>query len=167
MTAAAAAAAGARRWRWWLRQHGDDGGTATEAARRRRRWRQLRIQRQHDSGGGGGGGTATEAARRGRRRWEEAFSRCCSSCSLVLSFWVGEQPHGNLIVRSFLSSVFGPSVLEKRDTKVCRYSKNHVAKIGLTGQKLATFRLVADMSPTCRRHYQPRKSVVASLLAHL
>jgi hypothetical protein len=35
----------------------------------------------------------------------------------------------------------------KRDTKVCRHSKNHVAKIPV-GQKLATFCLVADMSPT-------------------
>ena len=45
-------------------------------------------------------------------------------------------------------SVFGPSMSGNSDTKVCRHKKNHVAKIGLSGQKWATFRLVADMSPT-------------------
>ena len=53
-----------------------------------------------------------------------------------------------------LSSVHGTSMSGNHDTKVCRHSRNHVAKIGLSGQKLATFRLVADMLPTCCRHYQ-------------
>jgi hypothetical protein len=54
-----------------------------------------------------------------------------------------------------ISSVRGTSMSENHDTKVCRHTKNHVAKIGLSGRKWATFSLVADMSPTCRRHYQP------------
>ena len=54
-----------------------------------------------------------------------------------------------------ISSVRGPSMSGNSDTKVSRHTKNHVAKIGLSGQNLATFRHVADMSPTCRRHYQP------------
>ena len=45
-------------------------------------------------------------------------------------------------------SVFGPSMSENSDTKVSRHTKNHVAKIDLSGRKWATFRLVADMSPT-------------------
>ena len=45
-------------------------------------------------------------------------------------------------------SVFGPSMSGNSNKKVCRHKKNHVAKIGLSGQKWATFRLVADMSPT-------------------
>ena len=44
-------------------------------------------------------------------------------------------------------SVFGPSMSGNSDTKVSRHTKNHVAKIGLSGQKWATFRLVTDMSP--------------------
>ena len=47
-----------------------------------------------------------------------------------------------------ISSVRGPSMSGKSDTKVSRHTKNHVAKIGMSGQNLATFRLVADMSPT-------------------
>jgi len=34
------------------------------------------------------------------------------------------------------------------NTKVSRHTKNHVAKIGLSGQNLATCWHVADMSPT-------------------
>ena len=47
-----------------------------------------------------------------------------------------------------ISSVRGPSMSGNRDTKVSRHTKNHVAKIGLLGQNLVTFRLVTDMSPT-------------------
>ena len=48
----------------------------------------------------------------------------------------------------------------KGDTKVSRHSKNHVADIGPFGENLATFLDVADMSPTCRRHFQPRLYVL-------
>jgi hypothetical protein len=48
---------------------------------------------------------------------------------------------------------------ENPDKKGCRHAQNHVANIGLSGQNLATFRRVADMSPTCRRHFQPSWTV--------
>jgi hypothetical protein len=57
----------------------------------------------------------------------------------------------NVVIRSTylqMSSIRGTSMSGNSDTKVCRHSKNHVVKIGLSGQNLATFRLVADMSPT-------------------
>ena len=51
-----------------------------------------------------------------------------------------------------ISSVRGPSMSGNSDTKESRHTKNHVAKIGLSGQKWATFfpcrRHVADMSLT-------------------
>ena len=57
-------------------------------------------------------------------------------------------------------SVRGPSMSGNGDTKVSRHTKNHVAKIGLSRQNLATCRHVADMSPTlpakqttCREHW--------------
>ena len=62
-----------------------------------------------------------------------------------------------------ISSVRGTSMSENHDTKVCRHTKNHVAKIGLSGRKWATFSLVADMSPTCRRHYQPSSPLSSCL----
>ena len=40
------------------------------------------------------------------------------------------------------------SMLGKSDTKVCRHTVNHVAKIGLLGQKMVTFCLVVNMLPT-------------------
>ena len=116
-----------------------------------------------------------EAARRGRWRREEAFLRCCFSrvrwrSSFFVTFWffvtfclapyylITSTWEFVVYVRIYVHiwSVFGPSMSGNPDTKVSRHTKNHVAKIGLSGQNLATFRLVADMSPTCRRHYQPR-----------
>ena len=35
------------------------------------------------------------------------------------------------------------------------HTVNHVAKIGLSGQKLVTFCLVPNILPTCCRHLQP------------
>ena len=52
-----------------------------------------------------------------------------------------------------MSSVFGPSMSGNGDTKVSRHTKNHVAKIGLSGQNLATFWHVANMSPTFPAKY--------------
>ncbi len=51
-----------------------------------------------------------------------------------------------------LLSVSGTSMWGNHNTKVCRHTRNHVAKIGLLGRKLATFCLVANMLPTCCRH---------------
>ena len=39
-------------------------------------------------------------------------------------------------------------MLENHDTKVYQHTRKHVAEIGLSGQKLVTLLLVADMSPT-------------------
>ncbi len=47
-----------------------------------------------------------------------------------------------------ISSVRGTSMSENHDIKLCRHKKNNVAKIGLSGQKWATCRLVGNMSPT-------------------
>ena len=54
-----------------------------------------------------------------------------------------------------MSSVHGPSMSGNGDTKVSRHSKNHVANIGPFGGKFGNISLVGDMSPTCRRHFQP------------
>ncbi len=54
-------------------------------------------------------------------------------------------------------------MLGNHNTKVCRHTRNHVAKIGLLGQKLATLCLVANMLPTCCQHYQPRRVLLAYL----
>ncbi len=51
-------------------------------------------------------------------------------------------------------SVLGTSMLGNSNTKVCRHTVNYVTKIGLSGQKLATFCQVANMSLTCRHHWQ-------------
>ncbi len=47
-----------------------------------------------------------------------------------------------------ISSVCGMSMSENHDTKVFRHKEKRVAGIGMSEQKLATFLLVADMSPT-------------------
>ena len=57
-----------------------------------------------------------------------------------------------------LLSVRGTSMPGNQNTNVCRHTRNHVAKIGLSGRKFVTLSLVAGMLPTCCRHYQPRSS---------
>ena len=52
-----------------------------------------------------------------------------------------------------LLSVRGMSMSANYDTKVCRHTRNDVVEIGLSGQKLATLLLVANMSLTCHQHY--------------
>ncbi len=61
-----------------------------------------------------------------------------------------------VLIYVHMLSVLGPYMSENSDTKVSRHTKNHVAKFALSGRKSATFRNVADMSPTCCRHFQPR-----------
>jgi hypothetical protein len=91
--------------------------------------------RHYDYGGGGrGGDTVTEAA--------SVLFFDLAVCT-ISTFNVG--------IRSTyqqMSSVCGQSMSGNSDTKMCPHSKNHVAKIGLSGQNLATFCHVADMSPT-------------------
>jgi hypothetical protein len=43
---------------------------------------------------------------------------------------------------------------------VCRHTRNHVAKIGLSGQKMVTLLLFADMLLTCFQHFQPSAGVL-------
>ena len=79
---------------------------------------------------GVGGGGSTVAV------WAAAAQQRC------------RQRQRNVLTYVHMLSLLGTSMLGNSDTKVCRHTVNHVAKIGLSGQKLATFCLVADMSPT-------------------
>ena len=63
-----------------------------------------------------------------------------------------------------MSSVRGPSMSGNGDTKVSRHSKNHVADIGPFGENLATFRDVADMSPTFPAKGLPIASVNSAVV---
>ena len=140
---------------WRRRWHGDGGSTAAEAARGRRLWRWWRR------GHGDGGGTAGEAAT-GGGVLEVLFVFIARALAVLFFFVLAvcRIRTFNVGIRSTylrISSVRGPSMSENPDKKVCRHTQNHVANIGMSGQNLATFRHVADMSPTCRRHYQPRQ----------
>ena len=56
-----------------------------------------------------------------------------------------------------ISSVLGTSMSEKSRHKSVPTQEKRVAGIGMSERKLATYSRVADMSPTCRRHFQPSR----------
>ena len=54
------------------------------------------------------------------------------------------------------------------DTTVSRHTKNHVAKIGLSGQNLATFRHVADITSQARdRMHRLQETCIPAVLGHI
>jgi len=160
------------------RQHGDGSSTATVAAQRRRQHGSRGGASSCRSSGGGGarrwrrhGGGGGDGRRGGVL--EVLFVMCSCArvggplffCHLLLFVTFSLAPYYlftstwefvvYVLIYVRMWSVFGTSMSANPDIKVSRHTQIRVANIGLSGQNLATFRDVGDMSATCRRHFQP------------
>ena len=122
--------------RRWHGQHGGRGSTGAEAV-------EVVAAGARRHGGGGGD------VRVGGPLFFVSFSFCHVLSGAILFFITSTWEFVvYVLIYVRMWSVFGPSMSGNGDTKVSRHTKNHVAKIGLSGRKWATFRLVGDMSPT-------------------
>jgi hypothetical protein len=106
--------------------------------------------------GNGSSRSAVAAPWRWRPAWRRQRQLGKSTVVVAAAARQGcRQRQRNGLTYVHMLSVLGTSMSGNRDTKVCPHTVNHVTKIGLSGQQLVTFRLVADMLPTCCQHFQP------------